>query len=222
VCSCRRSHSLMTELLNKRHVPDALFATDNDLGIPLLDASLQADYCHLPVMPWGAVKRNQVMPGTWHFYVDDYRFEALWSDPSPVLNSRCRAAVEPNFTTSEQMPFAVGWYQIYRKRWIARWWQSQGLPVFVDLNVAPDFYYANLLGVPDGWKAFLTRGYADKRAWLDVEYDLACDKRGSEDLLFAVYGGGAAVERHCQSKGYLWIPEAMDCRKGKTTHGEIG
>lgn len=145
-------------MLTRRDVPDALFATDNALGIPLLDVGLQATYVHLPVRTWGSVKRNQVMRGTWHFYTDDYRFEALWTDPSGVVNSECNAAVEPNFSTSEQMPEVVGWYQIYRKRWLARYWQSHGIPVFVDLNVAPRFYYANLLGVPRGWRSWMTRG----------------------------------------------------------------
>lgn len=203
-------------------VPDALFATDNALGIPVLDITKQGEFAATPFMPWGATKRNQRMPGVWHFYTDDYRYEALWRDPTPLLRTDCRAAIEPNFTTSEQMPFAVGWYQIYRKRWIARYWQEHGVSIFVDMNVAPAFYHANLCGVPYGWKKFATHGYKDRLEWLDFEYDLACERRGGTDIDFVVYGGSAEVEAHCQERaslGYLYMPEIMDCRKGKRING---
>src|SRR4051794_36308471 len=137
-------------LLNRCDVPDALFPTDNEFDIPTLDLRLQANYIHLPVMAWGSVKRNQVMEGTYHFYVDDYRFSALCDNPAALLNTRCRAAVEPNLSTSEQCGKWVALAQIGKKRWIARYWQSMNLPVFVDMNVAPDWYDLNMLGVPFG------------------------------------------------------------------------
>lgn len=71
--------------LSRWDVPDAVFASDNDLGIPLLDANLQAAAVVAPVQPWGmgAGARTRKNAGTWHFYTDDYRFDALWRDPSP-------------------------------------------------------------------------------------------------------------------------------------------
>lgn len=209
-------------MLSRADVPDALFPSDNAFGIPLLDLALQADYPHLPVMTWGAVKRNQTMLGTWHFYTDDYRYEALWSDPSPVVNSRCVAVVEPNFTTSEQMAKAVALYQIYRKRWLARYWQSQGLRIFVDLNVAPDWYHDNMLGVPRGWRAYMTRGYADRVGYLAYEHFLATCQALTDDILFCVYGGGDAVRQWClehASVGAIYIAETCDVRKGKGLDG---
>lgn len=206
-------------MLTRRDVPDALFASDNPFGIPTLDGRLQAEYTHLPVMTWGAVKRNQVMRGTWHFYTEDYRFEALWSDPSGVVNSRCVAVVEPNFTTSEQMPRAVALYQIYRKRWLGRYWQSRGIQVFVDLNVAPAWVEDNLFGVPRGWNAYMTRGYYNRTEALGNELTLARRHSGLENPLFVVYGGGAAVRCFCEREGVLYCPETMDVRKGMGLHG---
>ena len=204
--------------LTRRDVPDAIFPSDNTDGIPLLDLRMQATDVHLPVMTWGSVKRQREMPGTWHFYTEDYRFEALWRDPSPVVNTRCNAAAEPNFTTSEQMSRAVAVYQIYRKRWIARYWQSRGVPVFVDLNVAPQWTDENLLGVPEGWRAWITRGYEDRLDWTDVEWQLARARCGREDLIFAVYGGGERVAEMCRRyarDGWVYLPETMDQRKGR-------
>ncbi len=200
-------------------VPDCIFPTNNALKIPLLDIKKQGHFAATPFMPWGSRARNQRMPGIYHGYTEDYRCEALWRDPTPVLRSDCLAAVEPNFTTSEQMPPAVAYFQIYRKRWIARYWQEYDLPVFVDLNVAPAFYLENLLGVPYGWRAYCTRGYSERLEYLDVEYALACERRGDTDVQFIVYGGGIEVVKHCEVKHYLHLPEAMDIRKGKVIDG---
>jgi hypothetical protein len=204
--------------LSRETVPDALFATDNDLGIPCLDPRLQAQYCELPVMTWGSVRRTTDMAGTWHFFTDDTRFRALWSDPTPVINSGCVAAVEPNFTTSEQMPPAVAHYQIYKKRWLARYWQTQGVKVWVDLNVAFPWAQTNLLGVPYGWRAYMTRGYSDRLDDLEAEFDLACRHAWTGEILFAVYGGGEAVRQYCQRRALIWLEESADIRKGKYRH----
>lgn len=204
--------------IDRGDVPDALFPTDNEFGIPSLSLDGQAEYCHLPVVTWGSVKRNQTMPGTWHFYTDDYRFDAIWQDTSPVINSQCVAAVECNFTTSEQMPAAVAIWQIYRKRWLAKFWQSQGIKIFVDLNVSYDLAELNLLGVPRGWRSYMTRGYSEYLEQIDDEYLVAKEHCGG-DPIFCVYGGGERVKRHCFYHDYIWVPETMDVAKGKYTNG---
>jgi len=195
--------------LTRYDVPDALWASDNDYDIPLLDIEMQADAVDLPLSIWGSLKRTARMNGTWAFYTDDYRFEELWRDPSPVVNTQAINIVEPNFSTTAQMPFAVCLYNIYRKRWLARWWQSRGLRVFVDLNVHPKLYEVNLLGVPQGWKSYATRGYSAQLDLLEREYELARAHAGSTPL-FVVYGGGKAVQEHCKANGLIWFDEVMN------------
>lgn len=202
--------------LERLDVPDAVWPTDNDWGVPLLDANLQARAVDLPFVAWGTGKypRKSRMPGTWHFYTEDYRFEALWSDPSPVVNTRCVNAVEPNFSCYDQMARAFALFQIYRKRWLARYWQSQGLRVLVDLNVAVPFYDLNLLGVPKGWGAWATRGYSDRIDNTAQEYQMAVDHAGTTSILFVVYGGGKKVKEACQSNGWLWFDEETNNKIG--------
>jgi len=195
-------------------VPDAVWPSNNDWGVPLLDINLQADALDLPFECWGSFGRKSQMKGTWHFYTEDYRFEALWHDPSPILNSGAINVVEPNFSCYEQMPPAVALWQIYRKRWMARWWQSFGLQVFVDLNVAEPHYQLNLLGIPGGWKAWATRGYNDRLDGTEKEYQMAIERAGTESILFVVYGGGKRVKEMCQSNGWLWLDE-QENSKGK-------
>jgi len=131
-------------------------------------------------------------------------------DPTPVVNSRCINAVEPNLSIYGQMPRLVGLYKIYQKRWIARYWQSQGVRTFVDLNVHPDFYADNMIGVPFGWRAYATRGYSDRLDDTIREYELACQRAETNDLLFVVYGGGRQVKDLAKDYGWTWFPEEAD------------
>lgn len=207
----------MERFLSRQDVPDSIWPTDNDYGIPLLDLNLQATSVDLPFELWGNAERTRRMKGTWAFYVDDYRFEALWKDPSPVLNSGAVNAVEPNFSCYSQMPMIVGLWAIYRKRWIARYWQSYGLRIFADLNVAEPFYELNMIGIPKGWRAWATRGYTKRLHLTEREYQMACDHAGTSSILFVVYGGGKAVKEMAQSNGWIWFDEVMHRRN---EHGE--
>jgi len=201
--------------LTRYDVPDALWPSDNVHDVPTLLLSGQADAVCLPVMLWGAANRKTQMRGTWLFYTDDYRFETLWKNPAPVVNTGCTAAVEPNFSVGPQTPQTIALYNIYRKRWIARWWQSHGVRIFVDMNVDVEWFKdIMLLGVPRGWKAYATRGYTQRMHKTVEEYELACEHADSNEILFLVYGGGKAVKILACQKGWIHIPEHMNCKSG--------
>lgn len=205
----------MLRRLTGTDVPNTVFPGDNAWGIPTLRLDRQAELVDLPFARWGRETRKSRMRGTWHFYTDDYRFSAVWSRPQVVVNSACVAAVEPNFSVHAQTPAAVALWQTYRKRWLARWWQEEGIRVLVDLNVAPEHADLNLLGVPGGWRAFATRGSAHDLARLDEEYATATQVAGaSGPVTFVVYGGGAAVGEHAAARGWLWFPEEADAVRG--------
>ena len=63
--------------------------------------------------------------------------------------------------------------RIYQKRWISRSLQECGIKVWIDLNVSRRYAELNLIGVPIGYNAFITRGYADRIDDLNYEYTLA-------------------------------------------------
>lgn len=197
---------------------DSLWPTDNAWAVPTLLPELAADQVPAPVTTWGTIGARRPMAGTWHFYTRDSRFEPLWKRPHRVLYSRPSAIVEPNFSTTDQTPFAVSLWHIYRKRWLARYWQAQGLKVLVDLNVdaelnAPhpgcDGRRPNLLGVPSGWAAFSSRAHADRPESLVVEWEVARAHSGREHPLFLVVGGGKAVRSLAQEHGWVWVPEQV-------------
>lgn len=207
-----------TELPLPGGVPDAIWPSDNDWGIPLLDITRQADLLDMPVETWGAKARG-TKAGTLHFYTEDYRFSAIWDNPANPLRSNPVSIVEPNYTIKATDPLALTVWRTYQKRWLARYWQSQGVRVFVDLNVSTGHDALNLMGVPKGWRSYATRGYSEQMDALEAELSIA-ENHASDSVLFLVYGGGKSIKTWCKQqagRGVVWIPEDADLAKGKYT-----
>lgn len=204
-------------------VPDTIWPSDNEWGIPLLDIGRQADAFDLPIEIWGAKGRAN-KSGTILFYTEDYRFNALWQEPDKLPLSGCVNAGEPNFSVYKDFPPAVALYRTYQKRWLARYWQSLGVRIFVDLNVNPAYSDINLMGIPAGWKAYATRGYSDRLAYTLQELERA-EKHAAGPVLFLVYGGGKLVKDWCKEhagRGVVWSDETMDRGVGSTKEGKDG
>ena len=217
------SGELFPEILTKKDIGDWIFPSSNYYGIPDLLSSLQPRGLELPVNRIGAKARKCRVEGqTLHGYTDDYRINGMFKDPSWLINSGCRALVEPNFSTNGEMPKAVALSYVYAKRWIARWAQSYGIEIWVDLAMNEHHADITLLGVPKwhydvngdfqpGYKAYATYtyivGYDDE--WLFRQYDQAVAHAGitsKEGLLFYVYGGEDHIQELCQERGWLWTP----------------
>ena len=195
-------------------VPDALFPCESVFDIPQLKPELQAEFVDLPVSGWGSTSRKDRMRGTWHFYVDDEKFNRLWKHPETLLKTKAIGAVEVNFSTNDQMPFAVGIYRIFQKRWLSRYWQSYGMPLWVDLNVSSKFEEYNLIGVPRKWRPYATHAVDSRIDTLMHHADLAdLHSKGSFDML--VYGGSKGVAKVCEDNGWVHIRDArLEARDG--------
>lgn len=186
-------------------VPDCLFASDNPYDIPVLKMSKENVYLQLPFKPYGMESRAKTGVGTYHFYVDDYRFNAIWNDPTKIINSGCGAIVEPNCSLYETTPIGYGIFLIYKKRWIARLLQDYGIDVFVDLNVTEKFHKYNILGIPKGYNAFFTRGYDNRLNALEKELQIAKEISGLEKPNFCVYGGSKKVKDFCNKHSLTFV-----------------
>lgn len=194
---------------------DYLYPTDNEWEVPLLLDDNQPVHLELPFAPWGAEGRYKKDITTYHFYTDDYRFEALYKNPIKLLESGCRAIVEPNNSIHDQTPAAYAIYQIYRKRYLARYLQECGLQVWVDLNVSPKFEELNALGVPKGYNAFFTRGVTGWIPTLERHFAMAQRISGLEKPNLCVYGGGDDIKEWCREHGVLWVHEYINHRRDK-------
>lgn len=188
-------------------IPDSLFPTDNDFGVPSLRLDMAASTCEIPFVCYGEQKRTYKMNGcgTLHFYTDDYRFNTIYDHPEKILQHNPHNIVEPNYSLFNETPIAFGLYAVYKKRTIARMMQEQGIRVFVDLNVANKFYAYNLLGVPRGYNAFCTRGYEDRLNALEFEYAIASKMADGNNLTFVVYGGGEKVKEWCKGRNAVYV-----------------
>lgn len=75
------------------------------------------------------------------FYVDDYRFEGWFLAPhvytAKALNAGLTTIVSPNFSVYSYMAEALQIFQVYRARWMGRYFQEAGL------KVIPDAYWGN-------------------------------------------------------------------------------
>jgi hypothetical protein len=188
---------------------------DGGLAVPTLDLAMQATGLPEPIIRWGRIARSSRMTGTYHYFCDDYKFAALWNRPDQLPDSGCRVAVEPNYSTWPSMDPARFWQGITRKRWLARHWQNRGVRIVVDLNVDPVFRAANLTGVPPGWRAYAVRqqegiGLAE----IEADHDTACERAGTTDLLFCVFGGWRKVRDLCAARSWTWVAEDLHRVRG--------
>ena len=192
---------------------DVLYDSDNVYEIPNLLLEQQAGHLELPFTPWGANSRLRKDVTTYHFYVDDYRFEKLFKDPINLLTSGCKAIVEPNCSLHDQTPLAFGLSQIYRKRWLSRYMQECGVKVYVDLNVSHKFIEYNKMGVPKGYNAFMTRGLIGWMDSLKSDLQVAQEISGLEKPNLIVYGGGDEIKAFCREHGLLYVTDFINAKK---------
>ena len=199
-----------------RMLGDYVYPSNNEFDIPTLLTDNMPVHLELPLNPWGAEARYKKGITTYHFYVDDYRFEQLFKDPIKLLESGCRAIVEPNCSIHDQTPMAHAIWQTYRKRYLCRYLQECGLQIWVDLNVSPHFEEVNALGVPEGYNAFCTRGVS---GWLETterHWRMAQRISGLEKPNMFVYGGGDDVAEWCKAHDVVHVKEFINRAKDKT------
>lgn len=192
---------------------DVLYESDNIFEIPNLLLEMQAGKLELPLSPWGANSRLRKDVVTYHFYVDDYRFEALFKDPINLLTSGCKAVVEPNCSCHDQTPIAWGLQLIYKKRWLSRYFQECGIRVYADLNVSHKFIEYNKMGIPKGYNAFATRGLDGWMESLKSDLQVAQEISGLEKPNLLVYGGGEEVKAFCRKHGLLYVTDFINAKK---------
>lgn len=199
---------------------DRLYDSDNPYEIPTLRLDKQpVPGMLLPLKGWGTDARAKKQVGTIHFYVDDYRFMRIWKAPEVVLETGCREMIEPNFSLFDTTPIAYGLQLIYMKRWIARYWQECGARIYADLNVSRKFHEYNRLGIPNGYNAFATRGYADRLEYLIEELDLAREIAGVDRPNIIVYGGGSQVKEICERRGAVYVEQFISNKRKEAYNG---
>ena len=64
-----------------------------------------------------------------HFFIDDYQFERIWSNPRQTIPrlARFRCVLTPDFSLYLDMPMAMKIWNTYRSRMIGQMMQREGL-----------------------------------------------------------------------------------------------
>jgi hypothetical protein len=131
----------------------ALWPTDNEWGIPVLPPTR---FEPAQLVAYSDRRACTAAAGTnaaVHFFLDDYRFETLWSKPERGL-SRCAAvgaALTPDFSLWTDMPLAMQLWQVYRSRWVGCWLLHHGIHVVPTVSWStPDSYPFAFAGIAPG------------------------------------------------------------------------
>ena len=66
-----------------------------------------------------------------HFFCDDYQFERIWNEPDRYIEKlkRYSCVASPDFSPYTDMPFALQVFNHYRKHWVGRYLQENGVTV---------------------------------------------------------------------------------------------
>lgn len=84
---------------------------------------------------------------TVHFFLDDVKFEGVWSQPHRSLERlrQYRQILSPDFSLYTNMPRALQLWNTFRRRWISAHWQNEGLTVIPAVTWGDarsyDFYF---------------------------------------------------------------------------------
>lgn len=97
-----------------------------------------------------------------HFFLDDYRFETMWTQParSVARVMRVGMSLTPDFSLYPEMPQIAQMWNIYRSRWCGAWMAAHGVQVIptVGWSDSRSYGYAFRGLAPGGTVAVATVG----------------------------------------------------------------
>ena len=139
-----------------------LFGSADVLGIPMIDRE-QGGQSGRKMPDYLIPHRTKVRPGipleeeplaaAVHFFLDDFRFEPVWSSPRKGL-SYIRGvgfALSPDFSLYADWPLALQIFNVYRNRWCGAYWRSRGIRVIPTVSWSGEESYSFcFLGVEKG------------------------------------------------------------------------
>lgn len=75
-----------------------------------------------------------------HFFIDDYQFERVWNNPDKYVEKLKEYAcvLTPDFSPYSDMPMATQIFNHYRKHWIGRYLQENGVKVVPTIRASQD------------------------------------------------------------------------------------
>lgn len=89
-------------------------------------------YC-FSARPFDQREELEIKGGCLGFFTEDWRFEKAFNQPSQFyfewIAHDWSCVLQPDYSTYEEWPFAQTLWNLYRSRWVARYWQSLGIRI---------------------------------------------------------------------------------------------
>lgn len=80
-----------------------------------------------------------------HFFIDDYRMDAIYTNPPCYLSKLARFGyvLTPDYSLYADMPRAIQVHNVFRNRWCGAYWQALGLTVIptISWGLTPTFEF---------------------------------------------------------------------------------
>ena len=127
---------------NWQNLEKCMFDGVGDYAIPVIEPS-DCDVENWISFNYARTCEDPEIHGV-HFFVDDYQFMRLWTDPDrylPMLR-RFQAVCSPDFSMYTDWPKAVQIYNQYRKHWLAAYWQMHGINVIPTIGWSDEASHA--------------------------------------------------------------------------------
>lgn len=109
-----------------------MFESSNEYGIPDLLPIKIDDLENIPLQGFNFALKDKNPEGKGvHFFLHDYQFERVWNMPQRYADviSNFAFALSPDFSPYAKIPFAIQLFNVYRNRWVGRFWQERGIKV---------------------------------------------------------------------------------------------
>ena len=114
---------------NYENIQRAVYEGIGQYQIPEI-MSVEYDGCDWIGFNYANAEKDREKKGV-HFFLDDYQFIRLWTDPDRYIGMLQQYAyvMSPDFSMYTDFPKALQIYNHYRKHWLAAYWQEHGIRV---------------------------------------------------------------------------------------------
>ena len=114
---------------NYENIQRAVYEGIGQYQIPEI-MSVEYDGCDWIGFNYANAEKDREKKGV-HFFLDDYQFIRLWTDPDRYIGmlQQYVYVMSPDFSMYTDFPKALQIYNHYRKHWLAAYWQEHGIRV---------------------------------------------------------------------------------------------
>ena len=126
-----------------------------------------------------------------HFFLDDYQFKRVWEEPEKQMErlKRFRCVCSPDFSIYTDFPKALQIYAHYKKHWVAKMWEENGIEVIPTIAWSDRTSLSWCFdGEPTGGTVAVasvgTQGRKETKDMFIYGYDAMCERLQPETIIF--------------------------------------